>query len=294
MMFCMKISSLLIIQFLVPLALSAAQVPDFETTRMKSTAGAGVGSMLMDEASFLNPAPIAFYEISSIYVSRATMEQSDLPPEGDNTDPNEKINSRGKAYAFIASDAKGPLKGSLAHQRIRENGIDSSRWSAALASPIGPQSSLGFWGRRVSESHQKPIYMMAIGAFHVIDPALSFGLVFVDPIKSSPKARDSKIQLGGQYVFKELISFILDVGGNPYKNIEEKHFIKGAVQLKIFGDLYFRAGLFKDQTVNENGSGIGGGWLTPKLNIEGALKSVNSTPKLQRRKDISFSLSYRF
>ena len=47
-----------------------ARVRNFETARLKSTAGAGVGSVLMDESTILNPAPIAFFNVSSVYVAR--------------------------------------------------------------------------------------------------------------------------------------------------------------------------------------------------------------------------------
>lgn len=263
---------------------------DFDTTRLKSTAGAGVGSMLMDEATMLNPAPIAFYNISSVYVSSSKTQFLDT---------NDKNTSKGHTLAIIGSDAKGPIKGSIAYHQMKYFGEENTRWSAAMAGPIGPRSSLGFWGRRVKISNNPAYYQIAIGAFHAIDEQFSFGAVFIDPLKSQGK--DSKLQIGGQYLFKGLVALILDVGGNPYERIEQKNFIKAAVQLKIFSDIYFRAGLFKDKVLEETGSAIGGGWLSPKLNIDAALKSVRSTnDKLilsseeMQRKEISFSLSYRF
>lgn len=277
---------------------------EIQTTRLKSTAGAGVASMLMDEASFLNPAPIAFYDISSFYASRIVSTTTVDENESIHSQDNSNLGplGKGKSLMIVASDAKGPLKGSLSFVQTKENDTKYQQWAMALAAPIAPQSSLGLWGRRISTtelknySKEKPLYQMAIGAYHAIDSQLSFGLVFIDPLKSSQDAKDSCLQLGGQYLFRELVSLILDIGGNPYKNIQDKNFYKAAIQLKVFTDLYFRAGIFKDRTKNESGSGLGGGWLTPKLNIEGALRNVQEdrqTTKINR-KEVSFSLSYRF
>ena len=49
---------------------------NFETTRLKSTAGAGVASLLIDESTILNPAPMAFFNLASFYIQRSDQKTS--------------------------------------------------------------------------------------------------------------------------------------------------------------------------------------------------------------------------
>ena len=60
--------------FIFPLAFSAQT--SFQTTRLKSTGGAGVASILMDEATFLNPAPLAFFNLTAVLLQRTNGETS--------------------------------------------------------------------------------------------------------------------------------------------------------------------------------------------------------------------------
>ena len=49
---------------------SWAQIREFQTTRLNSTGGAGVASMLSTEAGILNPAASAFFDGSSLSYQR--------------------------------------------------------------------------------------------------------------------------------------------------------------------------------------------------------------------------------
>ncbi len=61
--FIKKLSLLALFSFTFK-AYAFTRVHDFETTRLKSTSGAGVGSILLEEAAVLNPASLSFFSIS--------------------------------------------------------------------------------------------------------------------------------------------------------------------------------------------------------------------------------------
>ena len=57
---------LLVITIFCLLANTSYSDTKIQTTRLKSTAGVGAGSILLDEATMLNPAPVAFYQTGAI------------------------------------------------------------------------------------------------------------------------------------------------------------------------------------------------------------------------------------
>ena len=107
-----------------------ARVHHYETTRMKSTAGAGIGSVLMDEASLLNPAALAFFNASSLYVQRST-SQYEVTTRSNRTRSFENTH-----LGVIVSDAKSSVKGNIAYFDQEENG--EARKSLALSRQLMP------------------------------------------------------------------------------------------------------------------------------------------------------------
>ena len=103
----------------------------FETTRLKSTAGTGVASLLIDESTILNPAPMAFFNIASFYIQRSDQKTS--------TTENgiKRLVNDSSHLGFIASDSKGRFKGSASYQKYQEQQLDKKRWAIAIASPFG-------------------------------------------------------------------------------------------------------------------------------------------------------------
>ncbi|MBF0367814.1 MAG: hypothetical protein HQK50_19760, partial [Oligoflexia bacterium] len=87
MIIMMTLKLLLLLLFLpvffsLPLAAATLEkkqkkIHDFETTYLQSTAGTGVGSLLMDESAILNPASISFFNLSSFYLQRTTTDFKD-------------------------------------------------------------------------------------------------------------------------------------------------------------------------------------------------------------------------
>src|SRR5690606_35849023 len=82
-----------------------SQIKDLTTTRLLSTGGAGVGSILMTEAALLNPASIAFFNSSNFYYERWNSSLNEKSEErvGDFKD--------GQGENFIISDTSSQAKG---------------------------------------------------------------------------------------------------------------------------------------------------------------------------------------
>ncbi|RLA65053.1 MAG: hypothetical protein DRQ88_02655 [Epsilonproteobacteria bacterium] len=270
----------------------SSMATEFETARLFSTAGAGVGSILMDEATVLNPAPLAFFNLTSVFLQKSFGEYS--------ADGNDSpLNGReAENVAAIISDAKGPFKGSLSYFKQSDGDIVRKRISIATAFPFGKKSSIGITARRTTDEifdFEDTYYQFVVGAFHSINQYFSAGLVIVDPISTRPK--DTKAILGLQLVYGDFISAMVDFGANWVKPLNETFLYRGAVQFMIFKDLYVRGGLYKDKGLNEKGTGVGIGWVSPKLALEIGMKNseleiING--QIDKKQETSFSASYRF
>lgn len=265
----------------------------FQTTRLKATGGAGVGSLLMDEATVLNPAPMAFFNLTSVYVQRTG---------GDTTTDINNVPGTVKSenYAAIITDTKSMVKGSASY--ITESmGKNNKRTiiSGSTAFPIKKKSAIGFTYRNLTATttsegikKEEKSNQYVLGASHNISQGLSLGAVFIDPLAKDKN--DTLGILGGQLVYGDFISLMLDVGANYNFPLDETFLYRGAVQIMFFTDIYLRAGYFNDKGLKEKGSGVGLGWVQPKLAVEAALKNSKGFSAAKTVKETSFSLSYRF
>lgn len=276
------------------------RVPRFETTRMKSTGGAGVASILMDEATYLNPATIAYYKQASLYFQKSGLE-STTSTQSQNSNTQEF-----DTMTIIASDAKGLTGGSLSYNTIEYKGEKIKRFSSAFGRPLGKKSSFG-----VNISHTKETVFndsnqlfdqdftqVTFGVAHAINEEFTLGLVVEDPFQERPE--ETRAITGFQYVFKGFVSLMFDMGADYNQNLSDTLVWRAASQLKVFDDFFLRFGTFNDKGRQEKGSGAGVGWLQPKLVIELAVKNselLTSEVLNQEAEEIretSFSLSYRF
>lgn len=276
----------------------SASIDQFQTTRLKSTAGAGVGSILMDEATILNPAPIAFFNVSSIYLQRSG---GDLNSDGINA----QSPSTASSTAVIISDSKGPVGGSISYIDQTESSKRIKRISASLSSSFGQKSAIGTTYRMTkledSESgvvQERDYKQFIVGVSHAISNSLSLGLVVIDPTKVIPE--ETRGIVGLQYVFNDFISVMGDVGADYNINLSDTFLYRGAMQFKVYQDFYLRFGVHEDKGLAEKGNGVGIGWVQPRLVLDVALRNLerNRTTFLsgsqQSFKETSFSASYRF
>ena len=279
--------------------ISHAHLGNYETAWLKSTAGTGVASMLVDEATFLNPAPLAFFKMSSFYFEKS---KSDITPS-DEASPLEPYESGIKT--FIISDSKSRLKGSLSYQKLEDNFDTRKTIGFSMSKPFPGNYSIGLSYRIVEEeslqngvatkSKYKPI---TLGLTHPVNESFSFGLVAIDLTQENPE--DSIRILGLQYVYAGFISLMLDAGADYNRELGDTFLYRSAIQLRVFSDLFLRFGIFKDNGKGEQGNGAGLGWVTLRFVINAALKSytIEANPDLSRKgeeiKETTFSLSYHF
>lgn len=294
-----KIRVLLLALILFP-QLGQAVIHDFETTRLKSTAGAGAGSLLVEEATVLNPASMSFFGLTSIYLQKAGVDKSFSGPGEDRTTDNDQL------AVIISDSAPGRVSGSLSYVNQTEGYDKRKRFSFSMANSLGESTSMGLAYRLTQDelssngvdySHSKYNQLVA-GLTHVINESVSFGLVVIDPLRKIKQ--DTKAILGMQYTYQSFISLILDGGADYNRNLSDTALYKAALQFRILQDFFLRLGTYNDKGLSEKGNGIGVGWVQPKLSIEVALKNtkVDKNEELQQDsskiKETSFSLSYRF
>jgi hypothetical protein len=271
-----------------------------ETTRLKSTAGAGAGSILLEEATVLNPAAMAFYQSSSLYFQKSGM---DIEAEND---PYKRTSKDSGSTSFIVTDAKGGVKGSLAYYQQTEGFNEQKQISLGMAMPTGKASALGvsFSHRMLTLSDdgasqvEQKFNQFNFGASHVVSKNVSLGLVVIDPLKKTKN--ETKAIVGMQYSFENFISLITDIGADYNEDPAESLLYRAALQFRIFEDFFLRFGTFRDYDKEETGSGMGLSWVQPKLSVDLAMKNSKTEKNIEKEieaekfKETSFSLSYRF
>ena len=275
------------------------RIVNFETTRLKSTGGAGVGALLLDEATILNPAPLAFFSLSSIYVQKNKMKFRNYggtppvnPPESGHT-------------GIILSDTSDQMKGSVSYIKMQQEFNQRKRLAASLASGDGKfavGATLRIIKDRVSPDgisvENREYKQMIFGLSHVHSNHFSLGLVLIDPFEENPS--DTRVLIGGQYDFADFVFFLLDLGANYNHPLSETVVYRSALKIRILDDLLLRFGVYEDKGLKERGNGIGVGWVQPRLSFDFSLKNstlIFDSVLQQQRKDIretSLSLSYRF
>lgn len=274
------------------------RLPKFETTRMKSTGGAGVASILIDEATLLNPATIAYYKQASLYYQHNGHEAS----RTGNSDSSNDYSST----SIIASDSKGLTGGSISYNTIEVNGEEAKRISGAIGRPVGKTSSLGSTFNYTKEKTlddngqlvENEYKQVTFGIAHAINEDFTLGVVVNDPFQE--KAEDSNAIVGIQYVYEGFISLMLDGGTNYNEDLSGTLLWRAGSQIKLLDDFFLRFGTFNDKGKQEKGSGAGVGWMQPKLVIEFAIQNIDRLPSTvlnqtgEEIKETSFSLSYRF
>lgn len=250
---------------------SWAQIREFQTTRLNSTAGAGVATVLTSEAAILNPAASAFFNGSSFsYQSYSTSLRHESELRDSN---NDDFASRNKSQGFFMSDHDGPIKGGIAYLMQNENDFERKQLITHGAAALGTQTAMGFayryitdvkpkgYSRRHEVSHQ-----MSIGMTQVLDNNSLMGLTIVDPTRTTPN--EERALIGFQYTITERFTLNADAGTQYTKDVRDKYLWRAAVQLQLFDDFFFRVGKFHDNIRQFKGTGWGISWIGPKLGLE--------------------------
>ena len=283
-----------------------ARVHDYETTRLKSTAGTGVGSILINEAAILNPAPIAFFTNSSFYFQTERFEF-------DNTNPQRTVplsshyHQESKSSGLIVADSDSQLKGAFSYQKQREGPYKRKRLSASLASVVTKNSSFGLLYRQTTDetdsqggtTTQNKYRQIVMGTTKVLNTNFTVGAILIDPFKAVPE--DVRVVIGGQLVFQDVLTLMLDLGMNYFEDLSSSGLMRAAIQLNFFKNFFLRAGFFEDNALTEKGNGFGIAWVAPKLVLETSIKKTRNIDLEQNIQDsplemteTSFAISYFF
>lgn len=258
------------------LFLSVLQIPslyayegisDFETTRLKSTGGAGIGSILLNEAVILNPASIGFMQNSSI------LYQKDRSKLNNDSDTRSSDYKKGNSELILITDTSSTLNGGISYQYQNIEAGKRTRLTATAAAPVSKSTVLGFgiaYTQEESYLYDKDYTHFIIGLTHVESKKLSYGIIVKDP--SQTAAEYFEVGAGFQYTLNSFVSFIGDIGTGDMENYEDHSYTKYAIQLNSFKDWHFRYGQFSNESTNLKGHGYGASWVGPRFSIDYAYK----------------------
>lgn len=280
--------------FLLVVTNAHATIHEFETTHMKSMAGAGVGGVLAEESAFLNPAGLAFFATSAFYAQKDTAKLT----------VNDVSQKAPRHYGFVIADGNPSLSGSISYTEQKEDVFQRQRWGLTLSSPISEHSAFGISVRKSKDQNTSLLtttkyYQSVIGITHAIDEKASLGIVAYDPFKS--RGHETKALFGVQYLLFSYITTSIDLGGDyTADHISDTLIVKGALQIRVLDDFYVRMGSFNDKIRREHGSGYGLAWVQPRLSFEFGIKDYSRKEDLARSiskasiKESSLSASMRF
>jgi hypothetical protein len=269
----MNILKFKIIFFSITLLISLSsfsQIRDFESTRLQSTSGAGVASILVNESSILNPAPIVFIPVSAFYYQAGSSKLDTKSPK------RSKNFSNGSNQMYLLSDSSGQIKGTFSYQEQAENQYKRKRYTSSLANNSGKKTAFGLLYRYTIDEdslldEEKKFHQGVFGFTHIYSPELSFGGIIVDPFLSNKK--DARIVLGFQYELTSNFYLIADGGANFNDESHKNTVSRGALQVNFFRDLFLRTGKYHDKANNLKGSSWGISWIGPRLSFEYAYKT---------------------
>ena len=258
-------------------------------------AGTGVAGIYMEEAAFLNPASLAFFEQGDVYVQRDMMQIKDSTGN---------IIQKPKNTGVVLADGNPSLSGSLSYVKQEEGNMERSRWGLSASGPMSKQSAFGVSVRKTKDENTTTktsvdYYQTVFGVTHAIDAQTSLGIVAYDAFNS--KADETKALLGFQHIFVDYITVAFDFGGNYNADeISDSLLYRGGVQVRVLNDFYLRFGAFNDKSRQEKGNGFGLAWIQPRLAFEFAMKNTKQEANLainrseSKMRETSFGVSLRF
>ena len=278
--------------------LSHGDIRPFETTRMMSQAGAGIGAILSIESAFLNPASIAFHTQSQIYYQR---DQAAIEGNDDGTRTQAYGTLHREAYAI--ADVSTHLKGTMVYVNQSENGISSDQYTLSMSAAAGKNASVGIattYGHDINPDRSNKYYTQStIGYSYVLSEEISIGAIWVDTFNRSKKHH--LLALGIQYMAFPKLMLLGDIGTNTRLDSSENIVSRYAVQVNPFGNFFLRSGQYHDNNKNLKGTSWGISWIGPKLDFHYAYKKSKQIKKSnlflfsdEELVEQSYSLSFRF
>jgi hypothetical protein len=285
---------------------AVAQIRPFQTTRLHSTGGAGVASMLVTESAVLNPAPLAFF--ADTFVSYQNTRTS-IHSDSEDRESDDRVFPGGnRSEGYFLFDNASSLKGGFSYQTQRENGFNRKRGTATMAAPIGENMSYGLLYRYTEDSRpdwygassrHKVSHPFTMGLTWIPYSKLTVGFVWDDPTRAI--TGESRAIAGLQYSVTPDLIAIIDAGGDPTTDFYDKRLWRGALQFNVFSDFFLRGGKFQDRALNLEGEAWGVSWTGPKLGVDFAMKTSRQIQsesgylyKDEKLQDVSFTANVRF
>lgn len=263
---------------LISINFAHGQIRDFETTRLLSTAGAGVGAVLVNETAILNPASIAFYSTSSLYYQRNNSSIDEISQDRTAAQTDFKD---GDSEALVIADTSSRLKGTFSYQRQYEDSNRRIRYTSSLANNFSEKQSFGLLYRYTIDSTPEDrsdiFHQFTLGYSYIHSPKLSFGAVLIDPFET--KKDDVRFIAGFQYEVLLNIFLLVDFGTNYAYDAQENTLTRIALQLSIFKSLYARVGQSHDKATNLKSNSWGVSWVGPRLSLDYAYKTSQNISK---------------
>ncbi|MFZ4712869.1 MAG: hypothetical protein ACOYL6_04110 [Bacteriovoracaceae bacterium] len=283
---------------------SWARVHEFETARLKSTGGTGIGSVLLNESVVLNPAPLAVFTSATATYQRENIELKDRNPQHDNL-PN-SFPKQTHTNAIIIAEGSSKLKGAVGYIDQAEGMDKRQRVSSSVGAHITDTTAIGLNYKFTKETsmaenngNRYDYNSVGFGLMHFYSNNLTIGLMMDDLAKS--KGKNTKGGVGFQYIAQDLVTVMVDVTSNWEKNLSQYMSYRAGVQFKLFSELYARTGMFADEMNQEKGVGFGGGWVGPKLGLEFGMKvfKAKENPSYslltgESQKELAMSISIIF
>jgi hypothetical protein len=281
-----------------------AQIRPLQTTRLISTSGAGVGSMLVAESAILNPAPIAFFQDTYVSYQRGTSTLGNASQ--DRLTQNHPFGGVNHSESYFLFDNSSSIKGGLSYQYQKEDEVMRRRLTATFSTLLSDKTALGILYKHTHDNiyqdngnRHRLSHPFSVGFTHVFAPEFILGGVWEDPTRAS--LNESRILLGMQFNIFEKIVALVDVGADPRRDMNDSRIWKAALQVSLFSDVYLRAGRYQDRSAFLDGESWGLAWIGPKLGAEIANKrsyAITKKSSLLYEKeninDLSFAFHLRF
>lgn len=253
----------------------SAHIRDFQTTRLNSSAGAGVASILSTEAAILNPATSTYFDGNSASYQSYTTSLQHKNTLRDAAD--DSFAKQNRSQGIFVSDSSSGIKGGVAYLTQKENHFERQRAIIHGSTALGANTSAGLsysyiqdtLPKNSSDRHQTQ-HAVNLGLLHVLDEQTTIGLVATDLTRTLPGQEQAVA--GIQYQMATRIVLIGDLGAQYTRSLSDNYLWRAALQLNIFDDFFVRAGKFHENGTQMKGTGWGASWVGPRFGVEFAQK----------------------
>jgi len=211
--------TLCIILFTLCSSISYSRGRQFFTARTRGSAGAGVASILLNDALYLNPASLAWFEKKLV---GAQYSQSNEDLEGDLKGLNLSVIDTSTAY-----------KGGFSYEQLEEFGLERDRYSASFAKKTSRLGSFGVTYRFTQDEfdgEDDDRHQLDLGYTRILTRNITIGGVVQNLFDLDQE--EARTTIGLQYKVLTGVFLIGDVGANV-DDISESNSLRGAIQLKI-------------------------------------------------------------